>query len=92
VPSAGVRYPAHKTRYILRQLIPPAVREGYLFIDQCWDYTVRSVSLEPMPPPGAFSQIVVPEGIDVQYFDKVGKFIGKYVQSSDSVPDMPAGK
>ena len=42
--------------------------------------------------PGIFSQIVVDEGIDVQYFDKSGKFIGKFVQTSDSVPEMPAGK
>ena len=91
-PSHGVWYPAHKTRYIFRQSIPPAVREGYLFVDQCWDYSVQSVSLEPEVPPGIFSQIVVDEGIDVQYFDNSGKLIGKFVQTSDSVPEMPAGK
>ena len=91
-PSAGVWYPAHKTRYIFRQLHPPAVREGYLFVDQCWDYGVQSVSLTPEAPPGIFSEIVVDEGIDVQYFDKSGKLIGKTVQPSESVPEMPAGK
>jgi hypothetical protein len=91
-PAHGVSYPAHKTRYIFRQGIPPAVREGYLFVDECWDYSVQSVSLEPEAPPGIFSQIVVDEGIDVQYFDKSGKLLGKFVQTSDSVPEMPAGK
>jgi len=91
-PSHGVWYPAHKTRYIFRPHIPPAVREGYLFVDQCWDYSVQSVSLEPEVPPNIFSQIVVDEGIDVQYFDKSGKLLGKFVQTSDSVPEMPAGK
>jgi hypothetical protein len=91
-PSHGVWYPAHKTRYIFRQHIPPAVREGYLFVDQCWDYSVQSVAFEPEVPSGIFSQIVVDEGIDVQYFDKAGKLIGKFVQTSDSVPEMPAGK
>jgi hypothetical protein len=91
-PSPGIWYPAHKTRYIFRQQIAPAVREGYLFVDQCWDYTVNSVSLEPVVSEGTFSQIVVDEGIDVQYFDKHGKLFNKITQTSDSVPEMPAGK
>ena len=53
-PSHGVWYPTHKTRYLFRQHIPPAVREGYLFVDQCWDYSVQSVSLEPEAPFGHF--------------------------------------
>jgi hypothetical protein len=91
-PSPGVWYPAHKTRYIFRQQIAPAVREGYLFVDQCWDYTVNAVSLDPLVSDVTFSQIVVDEGIDVQYFDKHGKLFNKITQTSDSVPEMPAGK
>ncbi len=91
-PSPGVWYPAHKTRYIFRQQIAPAVREGYLFVDQCWDYTVNAVSLEPVVSEVTFNQIVVDEGIDVQYFDKNGKLFNNVTQTSDSVPEMPAGK
>jgi hypothetical protein len=91
-PSPGVWYPAHKTRYIFRQQIAPAVREGYLFVDQCWDYAVNAVSLEPVVTEGAFSRIVVDEGIDVQYFDKNGKLFNKAMQTADGVPEMPAGK
>jgi len=39
-----------------------------------------------------FNQIVVDEGIDVQYFDKNGKLFNNVTQTSDSVPEMPAGK
>ena len=67
------------------------MREGCLFVDQCWDYRVQSVSLEPEGPPGIFSQLVVEEAIEVQYFDKTGKLIAKIIQSEDSVPQMPAG-
>ncbi len=91
-PAPGVWYPAHKTRYLFRQHIPPAVREGYLFVDQCWDYTVQTVSFDPAAPEGTFSQIVVDEGIDVQYFDRNGKLFSKAMQTSDSVPEMPSGK
>jgi hypothetical protein len=91
-PSPGVWYPAHKTRYIFRQQIPPAVRDGYLFVDQCWDYTVQTVSFDPAAPEGSFGQIVVDEGIDVQYFDRNGKLFNKAMQTSDSVPEMPSGK
>ena len=35
---------------------------------------------------------VVDEGIGVQYFDKKGKLFNKVTQTSDSVPEMPAGK
>jgi hypothetical protein len=91
-PSPGVWYPAHKTRYIFRQQIAPAVREGYLFVDQCWDYTVNAVSLEPVVSEVTFNQIVVDEGIDVQYFDKNGKLFNNVTQTADSVPEMPAGK
>jgi hypothetical protein len=91
-PAHGVWYPAHKTRYIFRRRISPGVREGCLFVDQCWDYSVQAVSLEPAAPEGIFSQIVVDETIVVQYFDKSGTLIGKYPQTSDSVPQMPAGK
>jgi len=53
---------------------------------------VNAVSLEPVVTEGALSQIVVDEGIDVQYFDRHGKLFNKAMQTSDSVPEMPAGK
>jgi hypothetical protein len=91
-PSPGVWYPAHKTRYIFRQTIPPATRQGYLFVDQQWDYSVQAVSFNPAAPAGIFSQIVIPEQTEVQYFDKSGKLIAKIPQLTDGVPEMPGGK
>jgi hypothetical protein len=90
--AADVWYPAHTMRYIFRRRIPPAVRAGFLFVDQTWDYTVQRVSLDPTPPAGIFGHVPVYENIDVQYFDKSGKFMGIRRQSEETIPEMPPGK
>ena len=82
----------HKTRYIFRRNTQPTVGDGCLFVDQVWDYSVQEVSLNPAAPSEIFSQIVVPEEIVVQYFDKSGHLFSKIPQTADAVPEMPPGK
>jgi len=87
-----VWYPSHFFRYVFRRRVSPSMQDGFLFLEQFWDYKVRSVELKAPTSPNDYGQIVVPEGTLVQYYDKTGRLFTKIAQSSSSVPMMPAAK